>query len=384
MPRTLSLLFLLCLSARQAYSQADPCRREQARAASPALGITLDSLRLTALRPTGPCRIVAEGRYRGRLLAVLGWQDGALTDTISLPPDSAPTQLVPWQKGALRVRLGWVAPVLGLTYVGPQGPSEAWPISLLDIKTLGVLPPLAPDAGPEEAARYQNTRVQVLAAGSDAETLALLVRRIERPCLQAGCCLPDRWTYWLVLLPGDALGRPTALGVQVWAIPPGYCPSAPAPPCLGKSATEPEEAGRLLSAGQPVVRLRGAWVLNTGRALLAAQEGTFTPLALPPGVRPAHVWAEGGEQQGRLYYRRGGRLRQAAEQEAFRMRERYVIAGLAEAPLTLRGNALEMGSAHKMDLADALATQGQPLAWMAGYWWLAGYGRVKPSSPNAR
>lgn len=367
-----------------AQAQNDPCRREQARAGRASLGISLDSLRLTALRPSGTCGLVAEGKYRGRLLAAFGWQDGVLTDTVSLPADSAQTQLVPWQKGALRVRLGPIVPWLGLTYLSLETRPEAWTVSLLNLKALGVLPPIAADATPEEAIRYQNSRVQVLAAGSDAGTLALLIRRMEKVCLQAGCCLPDRWTCWLVLLPGDVMGRPTADGAQVWPIPGGLCPSPPPPACLGRSTAEPEEASRPLSEHQPVVSLRDAWVLNTGKALLAAREGAFVSLALPPGVRPAHVWAEGGVQEGRLYYRRGGRLRQAAEQEAFRLRERYVISGLSEAPLILKDDALELGKPYPLDLPDGLAVGGQPLAWMGRHWWLAGQGRIKASLPSAR
>jgi len=384
MPRTLLLFFLTALRLGLTQAQTDPCRREQARAGSATLGITLDSLRLTALRPAGPCRFVAHGRYQGRVLAAFGWQDGALTDTASLPEDSARTQLVAWGSGALAVRLGPVTPWLGLIHYAPYTRPEPWTFSLQGIAALGIPPPLSPDASPEAAARYQTVRLQVLAAGSDAGTLALLVRRIEKPCPATDCCLPDRWLYWLVLLPGDGLGRPTAQGAVVWPIPSGFCPSAPAPPCLGTAPPSLEEAAPPLSEHQPVVRLRDAWVLNSGKALLAAREGAFVPLGLPPGVQPAHIWAEGGLQEGRLYYRRGGRLRQAAEQEAFRLRERYVISGLAEAPLILRKEALELGKPHPLDLPDGVASGGRPLARLGGSWWLKGQGRIKPSLPNAR
>ena len=383
------LLIPLLLVAAGARAQTDPCA-EQARQNHPALGLTADSLYLTALRPAGPCRLVAEGRYKGRTLLALGNADGSLTDTLAIPGDSSRMRLLAWGAGAIRLRLGTLESGLSLLYhpfsrEAGLGQAAAITILLQPLAALQILPPPRIDMLAGEVEQYANIHSEVLAAGSGRDSLCLLVRRRKLACRAGmpGCCRPEIWHYWLVWLPADAQGLPGLAGARVLALQNDYVPAPPAPACQGHRAPEPELMASDLASRQPIVPIEGGWLCHTGSTLLRVYPKKLEAVPLPPKTRPSQVFVDvpyyGAGQLGtpQAFYRTGGLLRQADERQAFRLRERWVVSGTYEVALPSAGRPWQHASYGTLPLQPDELAFARPLAFFGGYWWLAGYARKK-------
>ena len=380
----------LSLPALAQTEGTEPCPTVQARRNRPALGLTLDSLRLAALRPADACQAWAEGTYRGRRLLALAGRGGQLQDTLALRSDSARVLWVPAGGGVLALRAGLLEgsivyhryladPALGLT-AEPQAELLLTGIEGIDILPRGPEDPQGISF--EESKQYAKVTFWLRAAGSHGGKLALLLERREALCKPGA---PDNGLYdygWqLVLLPLDGLGRPQRTGAQALPLPDNYN-TARASGTVPKAL--PEET-RPLHPHQPVVPDgSGGWLLADGQALRQLTAQGWQKVALPKGTQPSQVWAEGqvGATPPQLYLRTGGVLRQADEGRAFRLREVWVSTGVIALPVAELRPELVLRKMPRLPLPDEAVAGGIPLAYWQGRWWLAG--RQPALQPQAK
>ncbi len=383
----LYLLVCLALPAQAQAPAAEPCPPTQARRNRPQLSLTLDSLRLAAMRPADACQAWAEGTYRGKRLLCLAGPGGQLQDTLSLRPDSARLLWVPTEGGVLALRAGLLEG--GVVYhryqPTPAGGLSAQPqaeLPLAGIEGLDMLP-----KGPEnplgisleEAKAYAKVTFWLRAAGSQPGRLVLLLQRKEALC-KPGSANNGLYDYrWLLLtVPTNALGLPLRSGAFVQAVPAALCP---APPSANPFAPPPPEELHPLHPHQPAVPDgAGGWIVSTGQALVRANPQGCQALLLPKGTQPSQVWAEGqvGCTPPQLYLRTGGVLRQADENKQFRLREVWVATGVVTLPLAKLSPDLALKKQPRLPLPDEAVAGGIPLAYWQGRWWLAGKQAAAP------
>lgn len=387
----LYLLVCMALPARAQAPAAEPCPPTLARRNRPQLSLTLDSLRLAALRPADACQAWAAGTYRRRRLLALAGPGGQLQDTLGLRPDSAPVLYLPVEGGVLALRAGLLEG--GLVYqryrTEPRVGIAAEPsaeLALAGIEGIDMVP-----RGPEnpagisleEAKAYAKVTFWLRAAGSQPGSLVLLLQRKEALC-KPGSATNGLYDYrWLLLtLPTNALGLPQRSGALVQAVPAALCP---APPAANAFAPPPPEELHPLHPHQPAVPDgAGGWIVSTGQALVRATPQGCQALLLPKGTQPSQAWAEGqvGSAPPQLYLRTGGVLRQADEDKRFRLREVWVATGVVTLPLARLSPDLALKRLPRLSLPDEAVMAGIPLAYWQGRWWLAG--RQQAAPPQAK
>jgi|GEM_PF-3814118 len=372
---------------------AQPCAEATARQGAVLPNLLLADADLEQMRPANACTVWATAQIAKRKYVLYAYTDGRIIDTIAQPKTSQEQILLRVPQGAVLLQLGPLEQGLaGTFFSATQGlnPARRQPFvrSMVQVGGLDILRPPSPDISPKQAASYNRLRYHLLGAGTYANVLMLLIRRVQYPCPpdEAGCChKPPRQTYYVLKASVGPDGLPVLDNATLSELAAPLCP--PPQPLCGP-ALQPwalEVPAGVLHTRQPMAYIgAGAWVINTGAALVRVSQEGQVATALPKNWHASQIWVEGilsdeATQKPSVLVRAGGYVNEAEAGQAFLRIKRFRIGSLLTLPLPELPKGTHAAQVGVLQLRDTdLLLERLPIGFAAGQWWLAGKGNIRP------